>query len=128
MLSAFFLSFPFHYSLNSFGQKQSRMTAVTQEWLLGVAGAIIMILLGGNGYWISRLVNSIDLLRDKFEKVQLDAGHQEEKFQACQDRCDTHTDTVNQRLNDHSTTLKQHGEDIAVLKGSIKIKMRNAEG
>jgi len=38
------------------------------------------------------------------------------------DSCTEHKGSVNHRLNTHGETLKKHGEDIAVIKGKIKLK------
>lgn len=96
---------------------------VTMEWIMGIAGVIIMLLLSANGFWISRLVSSIDKLRENLEKVALSAGHQEEKFIACKDRCEAANETINgtmdghaRQLADHDIRLYKHDEQIALLK------------
>ena len=101
------------------------MNPATQEWILGIAGVIIMLLLGGNGYWIKRLVASIDKLRETVVQLQVTSETQKTEFLACKDRCEKSTETVTVRLNDHSKTLKRHGEAIATIKGSLKIEESN---
>jgi hypothetical protein len=81
---------------------------VTMEWIMGIAGVIIMLLLTANGFWISRLVSSIDRLRENLEKLTLTAVHQEEKFIACKERCEAGTESINVSLDEHTRQLSDH--------------------
>ena len=82
-----------------------------------------MLLLTANGFWISRLVASIDKLRENLEKLTLSAGHQEEKFIACKERCEADAGAINDTLEEHTRQLAdydirlyKHDEQIAILK------------
>jgi hypothetical protein len=95
----------------------------TMEWIMGIAGVIIMLLLTANGFWISRLVNSIDKLRENLEKLTLSAGRQDEKFIACKERCEAENGIINDTIDDHARKiadhdirLYKHDEQIALLK------------
>lgn len=97
------------------------MDAATQDWILGIAGVIIMILLGGNGYWIKRLVTSIDQLRQTVIDLQLTTGSQETEFVECKKRCEASNTTVNERLKDYSKDIKRHGRLIATINAKLNI-------
>jgi len=81
-----------------------------------------MLLLGANGFWISRLVTTLDKLREIVENLQNLTGRQETAFQGCKDQCDANNEVVTDRLNAHSDVLKKHGEDISGIKAVIKYK------
>lgn len=84
--------------------------------LLSLAGVLITLLLGGNLFWIKRLVKSFDLVKahqDDQEKALVLVKNDHENFKkSTRERLVV----VENRLNDHSKTLKEHTADIANLK------------
>ena len=96
------------------------MSSATLEWILGLAGTLIMLLLMANGFWIKRLVQTIDKLKESVNGILVEAGRKYIELADFKDACEERNDQVNRRLNDHSHQLKQHSEDIAVIKEKIK--------
>lgn len=81
-----------------------------------------MLLLGGNMYWIKRLVQSIDTVKITVGKIQRASVISQTEFATFKEHCITDRDVVHTRLHDHSNTLKRHGEEIATIKEKIKHK------
>jgi hypothetical protein len=104
------------------------MSPELSKWILGIAGAIIMLLLAGNGYWIKRLVASIDQLRQTVIDMEISAGTQKSEFSACKQRCESNSTTVNDRLKSYSTDIKIMGKQIATINAKLKIQPSHDEG
>ena len=84
--------------------------------LLSIAGAIIILLLGVNGYFMKKwiesteaLTNSVNALKTAVALLKSENGNNE-KF------CKSRHDVIDKRLNAHSEKLNEHSESIAELR------------
>jgi uncharacterized protein (UPF0335 family) len=98
------------------------MSVITQDLMLKLMVSIFLLLLGANGWWVKQFISEMRSFRKEFSDAQQVSAAQNQGFKDCRERCDNHTTTVNVRLNEHSKTLKVHGEDIREIKTKLKIK------
>lgn len=91
-----------------------------ETFLLSIAGAIIVILLGVNGYFMKRWIDSTDLLTDSVNALKTTVALLQSN-QGSSDRiCAATHKVIETRLNDHASRLNEHGEAIAKLEGGQK--------
>ena len=85
------------------------MTQVIYQFVLSIAGVIVMILLAAIAYFLQKWINSTDSLtqsvNDLKTAVALLQRNQDNSDKTCVNK---HT-TIETRLNEHAKRLNEHG-------------------
>jgi len=86
------------------------------EWVLGLAGVIIMLLLSAIGWFLNRYADSFDALKESVTTSQIEVSGKITELFDYRNSCEKHLHVVDNRLNSHSTKLDEHGKAIEILK------------
>jgi len=85
-------------------------------YILGIAGAIIILLLGVIGFFLKMIVKVINSLEETVNRLIKTVAIIETTQQLNGSGCTEKHSAITTRLNDHSKRLNEHGEEIAKLK------------
>lgn len=85
-------------------------------YILGIAGAIIILLLGVIGFFLKMIVKVINSLEETVNRLIKTVAVIETTQQLNGSGCVDKHSVITTRLNDHAKRLNDHGEEIARLK------------
>jgi cell division protein FtsB len=99
-------------------------------WLFGIAGTVIMILLGIVGYFFNRTLNSVDKLADSVEKLSLTTTSLRATIQAQKEDIDdlkiSHVERfekIEGKLEDHGKKIEENTTEIKLIKEREKLNV-----
>jgi len=91
------------------------------QFFISVAGVIIMLLLAAIAYFLQKWISSTDMLTESVHELKTAVALLQTNQGNAGRMCDTTHKTIDNRLNDHSKRLNEHGEAIVKLQaGSVK--------
>lgn len=86
-------------------------------WILGVVGAIILILLGIIGYFLANNVQALKDVEKAVHTLDKSLGIINERT----NNNENEHNTFSHRLNEHSKQLHDQEKEIAVIKSKLKV-------
>ena len=90
----------------------------TLKILLSLAGTIIILMLGVLGYFIKRIINSLDNFNETLQHFSVDYSATKQKIKNFEEKYGKLED----RVTRHGDRLDCHEKDIEVLKEKVKKK------
>lgn len=101
------------------------MNETLASFFLTVAGAIIMLLLGGIMYFLKKWIDSTDALTCSVNDLKTTVALLQSN-QGNNDRnCTKRHEVIDRRLNDHSEKIHEHSEAIVEIQSRISQKRKS---
>jgi len=88
--------------------------------ILSIAGSIILLMIGVLGYFLKRIINTLDKFNNTLQTFSSDFAAHKEKVYNMQGNCTEAHRTLNYRLRDHDKRIDKNEKDIAVLQEKTK--------
>ncbi len=90
------------------------------KFLLGIAGTLILFLLGIIGFFLQKHIKVIELLANAVNALNVTVRLLQNDQQNARLNCSASHKIVNNRLNIHASKLQEHGIAITELKTKIQ--------
>src|SRR3989304_8928768 len=88
-------------------------------FLFSIAGAVIMLLLGGNAYFLKRWIDSTDALTSSVNDLKTTVALLQTNQGNSDKVCSTTHQIIDTRLKNHSDKIQEHSEAIIDLQVAI---------
>lgn len=89
------------------------------KFTLIIAGAIISIMLGVIGYFMNRLVITVDKIGKKVDSMAISSAYEQASAENVKNTVHTHVQETSKKFNKVDLTLNEHDREIAKLKYHI---------
>ena len=94
------------------------------QFILSIAGVIVMILLGAIAYFLQKWINSTDSLTQSVNDLKTAVALLQTNQGNSDKMCGATHKIIETRLNEHAKRLNEHGEAIVELQGYMPAKRR----